>query len=144
MPFTVLYEGPLDGLREARPIEDIPDGSPVRVELELRYPVAWVWDVAGAERLAQMLLVRGQGIEVTDVRAEGSRRIVIEGVARGVPWVLVAGLLVGALASIALIVSSVRFGAELPRAVGRGFLGLGLLAVGALGIYALSQRGGRR
>ena len=94
---TVAVAQSEDELRTLKPsIADIPNGSQVLITIELPawLPLAHIVNLP-VEWVTQQLLIRGQGIEVIDVRAEGFHTIEIHGIARGVPLLyIIPGLII--------------------------------------------------
>lgn len=82
---TIAEGKTLNNLRATVKDQDIPKGTPIRFELDLKLPVARAFDLAGAE-----FLFKGNmpdNVKLIDVHSYGNSIVIIEAESDGV-WIL--------------------------------------------------------
>lgn len=103
---TIAQGGSLDQLAATVGNFELKKGTPIRFEMNLNMPVAFLFDVAGAEHLFHI-----DGVDINDVYGEGWSKVVVE--AESDPaWLLAivafvkahwVGILIGAFVLGALV-----------------------------------------
>ena len=114
---TIVEANSLDGFKAAsgKTVNDLPAGTPVRLTFELPawMPVAPFADMAGAEWVAQRFY-REAHIRLSDVRGEGWRTVVFEGVVTGSLVLTITIAVVAILIAIGILwVAHAKFEADI-------------------------------
>ena len=151
MAYVTIAEGTaIDKLRSTVADFSLPKGTPVRAIINLKLPVAYLFNLPGVEALFQ---ARTKELVVKDVHADGATRVIVEMEAASPPfwlaalafikahWTLIwiSGLLV------ALFVSFIRL--EAPEEVVRGVGEIakwGTIALIALVVLSVIPKSKRR
>ena len=74
--WVTIAEGDAQTVKAQIPNVVLPKGTPVRIEFDLKVPIAYAYNISGAEQLIRAKIP--EGLELKDVHAEGMSRIVAE------------------------------------------------------------------
>lgn len=123
--WKVLAEGTPEQFGDTLPsIEELPHGTPVRLEIRTTVPVAPIADIVGAEWFAERMGL--EGAAVVDVEATGWDTVVVHMVADPVwVWLLMLAIL-AAIGGLIYLVYQLRLLAN----VAGPALGIGLVLLG--------------
>lgn len=139
MAWTVLAEGnPDEFVQQVSPIDDLPTGTRIRLEIQTGLPVAPIFDLWGMEWVVQKMYGDAEVI-VEDVRSDGWYKAIIDMRVAGTPVALIIVAIAAVLvtAGVVAIVVNLRLMAEIAGPIGTtlliagGVLVLGLLAYAA-------------
>jgi len=155
---TVAQGTTFEMLGQARPADvELPKGTPIRVVMELSQPVAFAFNMAGAEAIFRPAMP--DGMELVDVHSAGLSTVVVEMRADpawllplvafvAVRWVGLSLAAIGLMVALGFLIAVVKVEApeELFEALAapKKWIALALIAVAAIvGLRALGKARGR-
>lgn len=117
-PWVTVAEGTtLDTLVATVPDREFGKDVPIRFELELKFPFAKLFDLAGAEAIFRSKLP--EGLDLVDVHSQGNSKVIIEAVSDPVSlaaivafvaarWLAIALVTIGITLALGLLVIAIK------------------------------------
>lgn len=125
---------------------ELPEGTPVRIVMELNFPLGYAFSLPGAELIFRPFMP--EGVRLIDVHGDGWWRAVVEGEIEGtwvgailafikLHWLAVSLITIGIIWGMAELIKAIRFEANVPGPLENLATIIKWGSIGALGIFGM-------